>query len=80
MINKMTELITDFNEIHAVALLDNVSYLNDDSFLNLIFCWLKMIHKNKPKKKTEFIAIFDEFRNSKISKYVFDQNQVGGPN
>jgi len=74
MINKMTELITDFNEIHAVALLDNVSYLNDDSFLNLIFSWLKIIYKNKPKKKTEFIAAFDEFRNSKISKYVFGRS------
>jgi len=65
--------MTDLNEIHAIALLKNVSYLNDNSFANIIFCWLKIIHKNKPKKKTEFIAIFDEFRNSKISKYVFDR-------
>jgi len=66
--------MVDLNEIHAVALLENVSYLNDDSFSNLIFCWLKMIHKNKPKKKTEFIALLDEFRNSKISKYVFGRS------
>ena len=66
--------MTDLNEIQAIALLDNVSYLNDNSFSNLIFSWLKLVYKNKPKKKTEFIAIFDEFRNSKISKYVFDQN------
>ena len=66
--------MADLNEIQAIALLDNVSYLNDNSFSNLIFSWLKLVYKNKPKKKTEFIAIFDEFRNSKISKYVFDQN------
>tara|TARA_B110001452_G_scaffold110344_1_gene91526 strand:- start:2805 stop:3599 length:795 start_codon:yes stop_codon:yes gene_type:complete len=73
MINKMTDLITDLNEIHAIALLKNVSYLNNDSFLNLIFCWLKLVYKNKPKKKTEFIALLAEFRDSKISKYVFDR-------
>ena len=65
--------MTDLNEIQAIALLKNVSYLNDNSFSNLIFCWLKLVYKNKPKKKTEFIAMFDEFRNSKISKYVFDR-------
>jgi hypothetical protein len=65
--------MTDLNEIHAIALLQNVSYLNDNSFANIIFSWLQIIYKNKPKKKTEFIAIFDEFRNSKISKYVFDR-------
>mgnify|MGYP006076738465 CR=1 FL=1 len=65
--------MTDLNEIQAIALLDNVSYLNDNSFSNLIFSWLKLVYKNKPKKKTEFIAMFDEFRNSKISKYVFDR-------
>lgn len=65
--------MADLNEIQAIALLDNVSYLNDNSFSNLIFYWLKLVYKNKPKKKTEFIAMFDEFRNSKISKYVFDR-------
>ena len=65
--------MTDLNEIQAIALLKNVSYLNDNSFSNLIFYWLKLVYKNKPKKKTEFIAMFDEFRNSKISKYVFDR-------
>ena len=65
--------MTDLNETQARAELDNLSYLNDSSFQNLIFSWLKMIYKNAPKKKTEFIAIFDEFRNSKISKYVFDR-------
>lgn len=70
MINKMTDL----NEIQARAVLDNVPFLNDDSFSNLIFSWLKLVYKNKPKKKTEFIAAFTEFRDSKISKYVFDQN------
>jgi hypothetical protein len=65
--------MTDLNEVQAKALLDSVSYLNDDSFSNLIFCWLKLVYKNKPNKKTEFIALLAEFRDSKISKYVFDR-------
>ena len=70
MINKMT----DFKEIQARAILDNVPFLKDDSFSNLIFSWLQLAYKNKPKKKKEFIATFTEFKDSKISKYVFDRN------
>lgn len=66
--------MTDLNEVQAKAVLDNVLFLNDDSFENLIFSWLKLVYKNKPKKKTEFIALLDEFRNSKISKYVFGRS------
>ena len=76
MINKMT----DFKEIQARAILENVPFLKDDSFSNLIFSWLQLAYKNNQKKKKSLLLHSlnlktAKFLNTSLIEMVYFQNK-----
>ena len=66
-------------EIQARALLSNISWLNDTSFENLIFTWMKLVYIHKCKKRSDFLRLFEEFRQTKLNKYIYNHPDIITP-
>jgi hypothetical protein len=60
-----------FEHAHAVALLGTVPWIQDRSFQNTVFEWLKLMHQHPQcKKKQDYEKLLERFRNNSFNRFL----------
>lgn len=60
-----------FETVQAAALLSTVPWIQDGSFQNMVFEWLKLRHQHPQcKKKQDYEKILEDFRNKTFNRFV----------
>jgi hypothetical protein len=60
-----------FEHAHAVALLGTVPWIQDRSFQNMVFEWLKLMHQHPQcKKKQDYEKLLEQFRNNSFNRFL----------
>ena len=64
-----------FEHAHAAALLGTVPWIQDGSFQNMVFEWLKLMHQHPQcKKKQDYEKLLERFRNNSFNRFLHQRS------
>tara|TARA_B110000091_G_scaffold130897_1_gene140329 strand:- start:2798 stop:3970 length:1173 start_codon:yes stop_codon:yes gene_type:complete len=60
-----------FEKVHAAALLATVPWIQEGSFQNIVFEWLKLMHQQpRCRKKQDYAKVLEQFRNNSFNRFL----------
>ena len=70
-IDSLTTTCMSLEKVHAAALLATVPWVQEGSFQNIVFEWLKLMHQRpRCRKKQDYVKVLEQFRNSSFNRFL----------